>query len=365
MASFEKRGDFQWRAKVRRLGQPELSKTFDTKVDAINWAREVERKIKRGEIDDLDPTTQKITVSAAVKSYSEHLLPTLAREGRGGQIVHLRRIVDRFGPLYVAALRAPAINAWARALVNGNDKGTGLGPQSIIHHLNTFSGLIRHAQTELGVHVPAGNPLKLVTRPAAAAARARVLREGEFDLLMRAARDPGDGPGMQAGAMLEPIIRLALETSMRQGELLALRRDWINLRLRVIQIPADATKNGESRSVALSTAAVSVLESVPLHVNARVFGCWKDASSFSKPWQRLLKRAKQIYSLDCVTLAIKPDPLKLEDLRFHDLRHHATTELFAKGLNPFEVATMTGHKSMQMLKRYTHTDAVKLAQKLG
>jgi site-specific recombinase XerD len=55
----------------------------------------------------------------------------------------------------------------------------------------------------------------------------------------------------------------------------------------------------------------------------------------------------------------------LENLRFHDLRHHATTQLFSKGLNPFEVASMTGHKSMQMLKRYTHVDAQNLAKKLG
>lgn len=362
MASFEKRGDYQWRAKVRRLGQTELSKTFDTKVDAEHWAREVERKIKRGEIDDLDPTTQKITVAEAAKSYRAKVLPTLARQGKGTGDVHLRRIEDQFGSLFVAALRAPAINAWASDLATGDDK---LGAQSVIHHLNTFSGLIRHAQTALGVHIPAGNPIKLVTRPATAAARDRVLRDGEFDLLIRAARDPGDGPGMQAGSMLEPIIRLALATSMRQGELLALRRDWINLRTRVIQLPADATKNGESRTVALSSDAAAVLESLPLHISGRVFGCWKDASSFSKPWQRLLRRAKRIYADDCKENGIKQDPRMLEDLRFHDLRHHATTELFSKGLNPFEVASMTGHKSMQMLRRYTHVDAAKLAQKLG
>lgn len=361
MASFEKRGDYQWRAKVRRLGQPELSKTFDTKVDAINWAREVERKLKRGEIDDLDPTTQKITVAEAIVSYREHVLPTLARQGKGTGDVHLRRIEANFGPLFVSALRAPALNTWARELGSIDD----LGAQSIIHHLNTFSGLIRHAQTALGVHIPAGNPVKLVTRPTAAAARDRTLREGEFDLLMRAARDPGDDLGMQAGTMLEPIIRLALATSMRQGELLALRRDWIDLRTRVIQLPADATKNGESRTVALSSEAVAVLKSLPLHISGRVFGCWKDASSFSKPWQRLIRRGKRLYSGDCNAKGTQPDPRMLADLRFHDLRHHATTELFSKGLNPFEVASMTGHKSMQMLKRYTHVDAVKVAHKLG
>lgn len=362
MASFEKRGEYQWRAKVRRLGQPVLSKTFDTKADAEHWAREVERKIKRSEIDDLDPATQKITVSKAAASYREKVLPTLARQGKGTADVYLKRITATFGPLFVSALRAPAINTWTSDLATGDSK---LGAQSVIHHLNTFSGLIRHAQTVLGVHIPAGNPIKLVTRPATTAARDRVLRDGEFDLLMRAARDPGDGSGMRAGAMLEPIIRLAIATSMRQGELLALRRDWVNLKACVIQLPANATKNGESRTVALSSEAVTVIKSMPLHMNGRVFGCWKDASSFSKPWQRLLQRAKRIYSDGCKKDGINPDPHMLENLRFHDLRHHATTELFSRGLNPFEVASMTGHKSMQMLRRYTHVDAAKLATKLG
>lgn len=358
MASFEKRGDYQWRAKVRRIGQPELSKTFDTKIDAINWAREVERKIKRGEIDDLDPTTQKTTVDDAIKSYREHVLPTLAREGKGGQAVHLKRIESKFGPLFVSALRAPAINAWARDLAAGDDL---LGGQSIIHHLNTFSGLIRHAQATLGVHIPAGNPVKLVSRPKVDPARDRVLRAGEFDLLMRAAREPA----MLAGPMMEAIIRLALSTSMRQGELLTMQWAWVDKKARVIKLPADFTKNGDSRTVAMSSETLSVLDGMPRSINGRVFGCWKDASSFSKPWQRLLKRALRIYIDDCQTQDTKPDPKMLADLRFHDLRHHATTELFSKGLNPFEVASMTGHKSMQMLKRYTHIDAAKLAQKLG
>ena len=137
-----------------------------------------------------------------------------------------------FGPLFISALRAPAINVWTGKLATGDAK---LGHQSITHHLNTFSGLIRHAQTVLGVHIPAGNPVKLVARPPTTSARDRVLREGEFELLIRAARDKGDGPGMEAGIMLEPFIRLALATSMRQGELLALRRDWVNMRTRIIQ----------------------------------------------------------------------------------------------------------------------------------
>ena len=55
----------------------------------------------------------------------------------------------------------------------------------------------------------------------------------------------------------------------------------------------------------------------------------------------------------------------IEDLRFHDLRHEATSRLFEKGLNPVEVATITGHKDTRMLMRYTHLRAEDLVERLG
>ena len=55
----------------------------------------------------------------------------------------------------------------------------------------------------------------------------------------------------------------------------------------------------------------------------------------------------------------------LENLHFHDLRHEATSRLFEKGLNPVEVATITGHKDTRMLMRYTHLRAEDLVGRLG
>ena len=55
----------------------------------------------------------------------------------------------------------------------------------------------------------------------------------------------------------------------------------------------------------------------------------------------------------------------IEDLHFHDLRHEATSRLFEKGLNPVEVATITGHKDTKMLMRYTHLRAEDLVRRLG
>jgi Phage integrase family. len=57
--------------------------------------------------------------------------------------------------------------------------------------------------------------------------------------------------------------------------------------------------------------------------------------------------------------------LQIKDLRWHDLRHEAASRLFEKGLHPMEVASITGHKSMQMLKRYTHLKPESLLEKIG
>jgi integrase len=56
---------------------------------------------------------------------------------------------------------------------------------------------------------------------------------------------------------------------------------------------------------------------------------------------------------------------RIDNLTFHDLRHEATTRLFEKGLNIMEVASITGHKDLRMLQRYTHLKAEDLARKLG
>lgn len=56
---------------------------------------------------------------------------------------------------------------------------------------------------------------------------------------------------------------------------------------------------------------------------------------------------------------------KLDDLHFHDLRHTAITNMAKKLPNVIELAAVSGHKSLRMLQRYYHPDAVELAAKMG
>ena len=93
---------------------------------------------------------------------------------------------------------------------------------------------------------------------------------------------------------------------------------------------------------------MTAISSLPRHFkDGRVFWTWSRADSLENAWRRAVKAAD------------------IADFRFHDLRHEAVSRLFERGLNVMEVSAISGHKNLQMLRRYTHLKAEDLAQKLG
>lgn len=355
MAVVRKRGDLQWQAIVRKKGSPEVYKTFEQKADAVRWAKTVELAIERGEIDSIDQRTQKITVGEVIDEYTRIKLPTLV--GPGMRKIELARIDKAFGPLYIANLRAPVINQWVLALADqppGSKKK--LSPGTVTHHINRLSGLVEFARRHMGVYIPE-NPVRLVTRPKLTPGRTRRLREQEEARLLECAQET---------PRLPQLITLALETAMRLGELLALRWEFVDLQAQTAHVPL--SKNGEARTVALSKAAVAAFKYLKrtkvTEINGKVFH-WARSDSVTHTWTRLIKRAQACQAAAMQTAGALADQQFLVDLRFHDLRHEGTSRLFEKGLGLMEVASMTGHKNIAMLKRYTHIGAQNLAKKLG
>jgi integrase len=183
------------------------------------------------------------------------------------------------------------------------------------------------------------NPIPFVKKPPSPQGRNRILTEEELRRLFDALK-----PQIKSSNhWILPLTKFALESAMRRGEILGLRWNHIDLQKRTAFIPL--TKNGMSRLVPLSTAALEILQALPRNLDGRVFPVTPFTLSAA---------------IDRVRIKAN-----LSDFHFHDLRHMAITRLAEKLPNLIELSAVSGHKSLAMLKRYYHPDPEKLAQKLG
>ncbi|SHI11552.1 site-specific integrase [Pollutimonas bauzanensis] len=223
----------------------------------------------------------------------------------------------------------------ARLACVNSATGRMLAPATVRHELVLLSHFFDIARVEFGIcSIP--NPCLAVRKPKPAPGRDRRLRRGEERLMGRYCT------GLQKLELMS-IVQLALETAMRQGELLSLRWENISFRTRIAHLPE--TKNGNKRDVPLSEKAISVLRRIGSKPVGRVFTYTQ--AGLKSAWRTMLAR------------------VRIEDLHFHDLRHEAVSRLFELGtLDIMEVAAITGHRSLSMLKRYTHLRAQKLVAKL-
>lgn len=347
MATVRKRGDLQWQAIVKRRGHALSSKTFETRKDAEGWARSVERAMDlRQYVPNRE--AERTLLHELIERYRRDVLPTKQGKHFGPA---LRLLDERLGHYALAAI-TPKVVADLRdsRLLEGRSGST------VRKEVNLLSRMIDLASKEWGIHLPS-NPCTMVSRPRESNARERRLEGNEASYLIAA-----------CSPELRSLVLLALETAARAGELLSLRWVDVDFEKRVAIVRGKAqrgTKNGEPlRALPLSSAAVVVLEGLP-RTGDRVFH-WKGADSLNHTWTRALKRAKSAYESECRLAGTQPSAGFLDDLRFHDLRHEATSRLFERGVfDSMEVASITGHKTLTMLKRYTHLRAESLARKLG
>lgn len=330
MASITRTPSGTWKAQVRKLGLPSVTKTFKTKHDAEVWARSVESEQDRGVFVNRSEA-DRVTVAELIDRYIQEVTPQKrsARNDRQ-RLLFLKR---SFGNFLASQLQSKHIAAYRdKRLAEGRQGAT------VVKELGSLRHLLDVAIKDWGVPL-ASNAATLVRKPKQARGRDRRLVEGEEERILAACR-------RSKSSLVAPLVILALETGMRLGELLAL--DWRHIDLKRQTAFLPMTKNGETRLVPLSTRAVETLRLVPRNIQStRVFWAWSRADSVENTWRRVVVRAG------------------IRDLRFHDLRHEATSRLFEKGLNVVEVSTVTGHKTLQMLKRYTHLRSVDLVGKLG
>lgn len=329
MASIIRRGERQWQARVRRRAIS-TGATFETKARAIAWARQVESEIDAGRFQQGRIEAERTTLHEALERYLADIVPTKkGTKQNAGVVREWQRSPLARKPL--SAVRSTDIVAWR------DDKLKQVGSQTVLHHLNLLSHLYRVAAADWGFEALT-NPVSRIKKPSIPKGRERRLRAGEEQQLLEAC-------GQSESNWLGSMVRLALATAMRQGELVALT--WSQIRLEERTILLTDTKNRQTRTVPLSSFAIQVLSSMTSTHPEKVFAV-HTGRAVSHAFAKACRRADII------------------DLRFHDLRHEATSRLFERtDLRDVEIASITGHKTMDMLKRYAHLRAHELASRLG
>lgn len=327
MASFRQRSG-KWQARVIRDGYPDQTKTFESKADAEKWARSLESEIDKGQFVNVSEA-QRTTLGNVIARYLVEVTPSM--KGVTEDTIRLKAIMRKpIARWSMANLSAARIAAYRDERLKEVSGGT------VIRELAYISSIINHARREWSINVP--NPVQMVRKPQSPQSRSRVLTDEEVSKLLIALEPTG-----RRSHWTKPAVQLALATAMRRGELLSMRWEHVDLQNRTAFL--SDTKNGESRTVPLSTAAVQVLTELPRHISGAVIPV--KFFTLDAAFKRARKRAG------------------LDDVRFHDLRRTAITRMAEKLPNVIELAAVSGHKSLMVLKRYYRPTAAELAQKLG
>ena len=346
MAYIRKRLD-SWEVSINKKGFPRRSRTFSTKADAEKWARQVEGEMDLGTF---------VSRKEAENTTLEEALDRYEREHNKKGVRQYTSLVNhwkrsKLAKCSLASIQGKDIAEYRDKRLHGDEeKGIrSVGPQTVLHELGLISRLYNIAIKEWGMGGLL-NPVTQIRKPKMPRARERRLFPGELDKIAEASESP----------LLADIVRFAVETAMRRNELSRMKWDDADLKKKVLLIPK--TKNEEPRRIPLSPEALRILERIPRRLDGKVWGMRPD--SITQAFIRAVARARADYEKECEEKGAKPDPGFLVDLTFHDLRHEATSRFFEKGLNPMQVAAITGHKTLQMLKRYTHLKAEDLAELL-
>lgn len=347
MATLVKTPSGTWKTVIRKTGWPTTSKIFRTKRNAEDWARRTEDEMVRGVFIERS-SSERLTLESALKRYLAEVSPTKAAKTNQSEHATAKLLISRLDKYSLAALSADIIADYRDArLAEKTRRGTLTSNNSVRLELALLSHLFTVAIQEWRIGLPF-NPVANIRKPSPGQGRDRRLPKEEEHRLLAAVNN-------HSNPMLSWIVRIALETGMRSSEISGLRRHQVDLDRRVVRL--SHTKNGDTRTVPLSLAATTLFRQALTHP-IRPIDC--DLVFFGEPGRDGKRRA---YAFTKVWGTLKKS-LGLADLHFHDLRHEAVSRLVEGGLSDQEVSAISGHRSMQMVRRYTHLRGERLVNRL-
>ena len=321
MATFRKRKG-KWQARIQRASGTSQARTFFNLRDAKLWARKVERDVDLG-IQDIKPVL--VTIGEAFNRYLIEVTP----RKKSAAIEQYRIQAWLLHPLsrrILGDLKLSHLAVWRDEQIN-----KGYSANTIRLHLAVLSHLYSIAQHEWG-YEDLKNPVQHLHKPKLPSTREIRITDEDISTLIHHTQSP----------YLPSLIRLALLTGMRRSELIKLHWNDIDLERQLIYLTD--TKNGENRQVPIFNQVNVLLQEIEKD-DGQLFPIKEHAVSVA--FRRAVKRSG------------------LANISFHTLRHEAITRFFEIGLTIPEVASISGHKSWAMLRRYTHLRSQSLINKLN
>ena len=334
MASIEERktkdGKISYRAKVRLKGHPSQSATFNRKTDAKRWIQDTESAIREGRHFKTSLAKRR-TLNEAIERYKQEVLPRKPKS-YAHQSRQLSWWSKEIGSYSMADTTTSVISECRSKLLSEKTKsGKPRAPATANRYIAALSHLLSIAHKEW--EWISENPCVKLSKLPEPRGRVRFLEDDERESLLSACK-------VSSSTHLYPIVVLALSTGARQGEIMSLT--WDQVDLNIGRIVLHETKNDDRRVLPLTGHALDVLKdwSCVRHLKSNLlFPNKRDPNKpidIRSPWYTALKRAG------------------IEDFKFHDLRHSAASYLAMNGATLTEIADVLGHKTLQMVKRYAH-----------
>ena len=317
----------RYQANVRRKGYATVTKTFTSREVAKHWIKSTEIAIEKGEYSPKISTT----VGEMLDKYKLICLPNHKGEDASEQY-RIKLLKNYFGEI-------PLCDLTQAHLAEYRDERLKLvQPQTVKRDLSILSSAINTAIIEWNIPLKM-NPVSKIRWKHTDQPRDRRFEDGEEAQLLS-----------HATPSMARMIAVAVETAVRRRELLRIKRSHINFSKQTLEI--GLTKTGKPRTIPLSSRALKAIRE-QLRASEKVIPI-EEEPIFQITGSRLFKDFQKLR-----------EEIGMIDFRWHDLRHEATSRLFEKGLNIMEVASITGHQDLKMLKRYTHLRAEDLVARLG
>jgi len=306
-----------WQSIIRIVGHPNLAKSFKSKTDAKRWGNETELQIRRE-----DAGIAKIKYPTFNKIGLRYIADvSITKKGFINERNIIKSLFKESWSEYPINKITPDVIGKFRDRQSKTITGT-----SINRKLDVISTVFTTCRKEWDY--PLKNPVLSIRRPKNTEPRNRRFTDTELNLLLR---------GNRTSELMRTIVELALETGMRQTELLSIRPEHINGN--TLFIPVAKTK---PRTIPLTSRALEILRhaSLPFNISADRLG---------KQWRKLCKH------------------YGIKDAHFHDLRKQSLTNfMLKKKLSVAETMLIAGHSDPRMLLRtYNNLKVEDVAKKLN